>query len=176
MKLNPKMKNKLWGIFAIALVIICAIWFLMDPAPEHIEDTNGADNYSLRQITKQNIIKQDVGARGTVKEMEHQLDLDLFTVSSGKKYSSNKFTGVQMLYSTTLIKGSDIQVSLAEYTINSGNFGFYIMFDGEIVGQIMPEDGATSEFVLDNVKKNGTLEYVIAGESADFSFVVLNEF
>lgn len=155
------------------LIVIFAVWFILNPAPEHIEDTNGADNYTLQQITRQNIIKQDMGTRGTVKEKEHQLDLGAFNVSSGRKYSSKKFTGVNLVYSSTIFKGSDIYVSLADFKINSGNFGFYIVFDGEIVGQVTPE---TSEFRLDNIEKTASLEYVIAGESANFSFVVLGDF
>lgn len=176
MTLNDKVKNILWGIFAVALIAVFVVWFILAPAPEHIEDTNGADNHSLEQITEENIIRQNVGTRGTIKEAEHQLNLEAFTVSSGREYSSNKFTGVALLHTTTLFEGSDIYVSLANFTVNSGNFGFYIVFDGEIVGQVIPGEGATSEFMLENVPKTGLLEYVIAGESADFSFTVLGDF
>ena len=40
----------------------------------------------------------------------------------------------------------------------------------------MPSDGAYSEFLLENVEKTGTLEYVIAGESASFEFVAPVDF
>ena len=49
------------------------------------------------------------------------------------------------------------------------------MFDGQIVGQVLPDDSGFSEFILENIEKSGTLEYVIAGESADFQFIAPSE-
>ena len=172
MKLNPKIKNILWWVFAVVLLVVCAVWFIADPPPEHIEDTNGADNYALQVITEDNVIKQDMGTRGTISQDEWQIA----GISSGTKYSAKKFTGVYQVYTTNIFKGSDIHVSLAEFEITGGNFAFYIVFDGEIVGEIKPGDSATAEFTLENIEKNGALEYVIAGESAGFSFVAFAGF
>jgi len=174
MKLNlsPKVKNILWWVYAVALLVVCAIWFISDPPPEHIEDTNGADNYSLQTITEENVIKKDMGSRGSVSKNEWHIG----NLSSGVKFSSKKFTGVDLLYSTTLFKGSDIYVSLSTFEIKEGNFAFYIVFDGEIVGKIEPSDDVATEFTLENVDKTGALEYIIAGESASFSFVTFDEF
>ena len=176
MNLNPKIKNILWSIFAVAIVAVCVIMFVLNPGPEHIEDTNGADNYSLQTITEQDVVEQKMGARGTVSERESHLEITGLSISGGIRYSSKEFTGVYMLYNTTLMKGSDIYVTLAEYEIKEGNFAFYIVFDGEVVGKIMPSDGAYSEFLLENVEKTGTLEYVVAGESASFEFVAPTDF
>ena len=176
MNISPKTKNILWIVFAIAIVAVCLVMFILNPGPEHIEDTNGKDNYNLQIITEQDVVKQEMGARGTVRERETHLDIAGWSVSDGIRYSSDKFTGVYMLYNTTLFKGSDIHVTLAEYEIKEGNFAFYIVFDGEVVGKIMPSDGAYSEFLLENVEKTGTLEYVIAGESASFEFVAPVDF
>ncbi|MBQ8807269.1 MAG: hypothetical protein IJZ68_12635 [Bacteroidaceae bacterium] len=178
MKLNisPKTKNILWIVFAVAIVAVCLVMFILNPGPEHIEDTNGKDNYNLQTITEQDVVKQEMGARGTVRERETHLDIAGWSVSEGIRYSSDKFTGVSMLHNTTLMKGSDIHVTLAEYEIKEGNFAFYIVFDGEVVGKITPGDGAYSEFLLENVEKTGTLEYVIAGESASFEFVAPTDF
>ena len=176
MNISPKTKNILWIVFAIAIVAVCLVMFILNPGPEHIEDTNGADNYSLQTITEQDVIEQKMGARGTVSDRETHLDIAGWSVSDGIRYSSDKFTGVDMLYSTTLFKGSDIHVTLAEFEIKEGNFAFYIVFDGEVVGKIMPGDGAYSEFLLENVDKTGTLEYVIAGESASFEFLAPTDF
>ena len=176
MNISPKTKNILWIVFAIALVAVCLVMFILNPGPEHIEDTNGADNYSLQTITEQDVVEQKMGARGTVREFEFHPEIAGWSVSEGIRYSSKKFTGVDMLYRTTLMKGSDIYVTLAEYEIKEGNFAFYIVFDGEVVGKILPGDGAYSEFLLENVDKTGTLEYVIAGESASFEFVAPTDF
>lgn len=168
MKLNitPKIKNILIGILVVIFLVVFAVWMLASPKIDHIEDTNGADNYSLQTITEQDVIEQKMGTKGTVSESENHLG----NISSGIKYSSKKFTGVYCLHTTTLFKGSDIYVSLAEFGIKEGNFAFYIVFDGEVVGKIEPNDAATSEFILENVEKTGSLEYVIAGESASFEF------
>ena len=176
MNISPKTKNILWIVFAIAIVAVCLVMFILNPGPEHIEDTNGADNYSLQTITEQDVIEQKMGTRGTVRERETHLDIAGWSVSDGIRYSSDKFTGVSMLYNTTLFKGSDIHVTLAEFEIKEGNFAFYIVFDGEVVGQVTPGDGAYSEFLLENVEKTGTLEYVIAGESASFEFLAPTDF
>lgn len=150
--------------------------FILNPGSEHIEDTNGADNYSLQTITEEDVVKQEMGARGTVREIEFPLEIAGWSVSDGTRYSSDKFTGVELLHSEMLFEGSDIYVTLAEFEIKEGNFAFYIVFDGEVVGKIMPGDGAFSEFLLENVEKTGTLEYVIAGESASFEFVAPTDF
>lgn len=176
MNISPKTKNILWIVFAVVLVAVIAVWMLVNPGPEHIEDTNGADNYSLQTITEQDVIEQKMGTRGTVRERETHLDIAGWSVSDGIRYSSDKLTGVDMLYSTTLFKGSDIHVTLAEFEIKEGNFAFYIVFDGEVVGKILPSDDAYSEFLLENVEKTGTLEYVIAGESASFEFLAPTDF
>lgn len=175
LNLNPKTKNILWGVFAAVLLVVFAVWMIANPGPEHIEDTNGADNYSLQIITDYDVIEQSMGSRGAVSKTELHYEFSGLKISDGTKYSSKKFTGVYCLYTATLFKGSDIYVSLAEFEIKEGNFAFFIVFDGEIVGKIVPDDYATAEFTLKNVRKTGTVEYIIAGESASFSFVAPTE-
>ena len=36
MNINPKTKNILWIVFAIAIVAVCLVMFLLNPGPEHI--------------------------------------------------------------------------------------------------------------------------------------------
>ena len=71
---------------------------------------------------------------------------------------------------------TNIHLYIGEFEIKEGNFAFYIVFDGEVVGQITPGETAFSEFKLENVEKTGALEYVIAGESASFTFIAPSEF
>ena len=167
MNMNFSIKKILWGVFAVVLVVVAAIWMLVSPKIEHIEDTNGADNYSLQTITARDVTEQKMGMKGTVSKSETRFG----NLSNGIKYSSKKFTGVYQLYTATLFKGSDIYVSLAGFEIKQGNFAFYVVFDGEVVGKITPNDDATAEFTLKNIEKTGVLEYVIAGESANFEFI-----
>ena len=176
MNLSPKIKNVLWIVFAVVLVGVFIVWFQLDPIPEHIEDTNGADNYNLQTITEQDILGQKIGVRGTLSQRETHLDIAGVNISSGVRYSSKKFTGVSLLHASTVFKGSDIYVTLAEFEIKEGNFAFYIIFDDEIIGKIIPSDSAYSEFLLKNVEKTGAVQYVIAGESASFEFVLPIDF
>ncbi|MBE6596553.1 MAG: hypothetical protein E7641_02675 [Ruminococcaceae bacterium] len=174
--MKGKFKNILWGIFAIALVVVIVVWFALSPNIDHIEDTNGPTDHSLQQITKQDVINQKLGTKGTVSQSELHFDFGSVSVSDGVKYSSDKFTGVYRLHTATIFKGSDIHVFLGDFKINGGNFAFYVIFDGEIVGQVEPTDVGFPEFILENVDKTATLEYVIAGESASFEFVVPIDF
>ncbi len=170
--MKGKMKNILWGVFAVALVVVVVIWFAASPSPDHIEDTNGADNYSLQQITKQDVVELKMGSRGTVSESEMSFDFGSLAISDGVKYSADKFTGVYRIYAATLFEGSDIHVMLGDFKIHEGNFAFYVVFDGVVVGQVTPSEAGLSEFILENVEKTASLEYIIAGESAGFEFVV----
>lgn len=175
--MSTKTKNVLWGVFAVVLVAVFAIWMIANPGPDHIEDTNGADNYSLQRITEQDVIDQQMGSRGTVTKSETRFNFGSVGVSDGKKYSSDKFTGVYVVGTpSTIFKGSDIHVMLGEFKIKAGNFAFFIVFDGKVVGKVEPDkDGGFSEFILENVNKTGSLEYVIAGESASFEFIALSD-
>ena len=60
------MKNKnskfLWILLAVAVVAFCGYSFLTSDL-EHIEDTNGPDNYALTTITDENIINRMSGRR-----------------------------------------------------------------------------------------------------------------
>ncbi|MBE7000469.1 MAG: hypothetical protein E7428_09825 [Ruminococcaceae bacterium] len=171
LNLNPKIKNILWGIFAVVLLAVFAIWMINDPPPEHIADTNGAEDFSLQTITEEDVVTMSMGSRGAISESEIKFNFENLSISNGKKYAANKFTGLHRLYNATILKGSDIYVSLAEFEIHKGNFAFYVVFDGEIVGRVEPGDDVTSEFLLQNVEKTGSLEYIIAGESASFEFI-----
>ena len=153
MSINIKIKNILWIVFAVALVVVGAIWLFAGTQLEHIEDTNGADNYSLQTITEQDVVEHNMGTKGSVNKRETRFG----NISNGIKYSSKKFTGVYRLYTA--------------FEIKEGNFAFYVVFDGKVVGKIEPDDFATAEFIIENVEKTASLEYFIAGESASFEFI-----
>ena len=175
MVLNEKIKNKLWIIFAVVFVIVFIVWVGLSPRPDHIKDTNGADNYVLQEIKERDVVANSMGCRGSIKESETNWDVAGFNLSSGIKYSSKKFTGVYVLHTATIFKGSDIYVCLTNFQIKSGNFAFYVLLDGEIVGQVKPDEFGFSELTINNITKTGTLEYIIAGESANFKFTAPSE-
>ena len=173
--MSEKLKNKLWGVFAVVLVTVAAVWMIANPGPEHIEDANGAEDHSLAVITQQDIVEHKMGSRGGISVGESGMDIGNISISKGIKHSSKKFTGVYPLYACTLFKGSDIYVRLSNFEVNSGNFAFCIVFDGQVIGTAEPDEFGTAEFRLDNVEKTGTLEYILAGESANFKFFASEE-
>ncbi|MBR6567845.1 MAG: hypothetical protein IKK60_04245 [Clostridia bacterium] len=150
------MKKVFTAVGIVVFIAVFALW-MMSSDLEHIEDTNGADNYTLQEINDSNIIKMDVGALN-------------FSVSEApltmKEYSSDKFTGVAEIYGTN-IKGNRLDITLYNLWVESGNFKAVLVHNDEIV----------HEFKLNELMQTYTLEnpdgYValrIAGESADFEF------
>ena len=165
---EPKHKV-LWLCLIIAAIAVTIVWIALSPRPEHIEDTNGADNYELQQITEFDVIENKMGSVGTLSQSE---------VAGGDyvKYSSKKFTGVYLIDSYTIFKGSAVDLFFPEFHVKSGNFTFYAVLDGEIVGKINGDEFGSVNFTIDHIEKTGTLEYFIACESANFTFTVPAEF
>ena len=151
-----KIKKLLAAVVAVILIALAAVWMLGSDL-EHIEDTNGADNYTLQEINDSNIIKMDVGALNF-----SATDMPLTMT----EYKSEKFTGVAEIYGTS-IKGNRMDITLYNLWVESGNFRVVLIHNDEIV----------HEFKLNELMQTYTLEnpsgYValrIAGESADFTF------
>lgn len=156
--MNSGVKKILWGVFAIILVVVCVVWFIQSDL-KHIEDTNGADNYSLTTITDENIINQDMGALG-FETAKNKFAGDTI------EFHSNKFTGVCEILYDNLIGSSDFTLNISNFAVNSGNFKMAVVHNDEIVKVIEP--GTMINYTLEDV--SGTVSLVIAGESADFSF------
>lgn len=170
-QITETMKKKLWGLFAVVLIVVFVAWAIFNPGPEHIEDTNGPDDYSLQQITEEDVLAQEMGNRGGLSQSKTQWEFGNISISDGVQYSCRKFTGVYLLNTCTIFKGSDIHVYLSDFQISSGNFAFYVALDGKIVGEVKPDEYGCAELVIENIEESGTLEYIIAGESANFRFI-----
>lgn len=153
-------------VFFLAFVLLT----LFNQGPGHIEDTNGAENYALQQITAQDIIDCDMGTKGTLRENTSNWNIAGLDISEGIEYSSDKFTGVYCLYTAYFFKGSDISFQIYNFEVTGGNFAFYVVFDGEIIGEVKPDGESVTEFRYDNIEKSGDVSYIIAGESASFKF------
>ena len=149
-------KKKLLPIAVIAFaVLVCFMLFSKDSL-EHIEDTNGADNYDLQQITDYNIINMDIGALNLTKETSVLSDLP--------EYSSKKFTGVEEIYLNN-IYGNRFDITLYNTHVSEGNFRIVLLHNNEIVHEFK-----LNELVQSYTLKNpeGTVSLRIAGESASF--------
>lgn len=152
-----KQNNLLWIIFAVVMVVVGGYLFLTSDL-EHIEDTNGPDNYALTTITDENITKQDMGALNINKSTG--------LLNDGVTLKSDKFTGVYRVFTTNFLFGSDFQMDLAGFWVNGGNFKMAIVNNDEIIATVEP--GMFAEVLLHDL--NGSFSLVIAGESADFEF------
>lgn len=152
-----KSKKTLIGIGAIALVIVCGIWFLSDDL-EHIEDTNGAENFELQTITDDNIINMDIGA------LNYKESAGI--ISNTTTYSSDKFTGVAEIYGINMV-GNRFDITINHARVDSGNFKIVLLEDDEIVHEFKLNE-LTQTFTLEN--PSGYIALRIAGESADFQF------
>lgn len=150
-------KNKLFIPLILVAVIIAAV-MLFNSDLEHIEDTNGAENFALQTITDENIINHDIGSLN--------VDTSTNNITNMTEISSKKFTGVYEVLYTNLLGKSDFMLNLYDFKVNSGNFKMVVVHDGKIVKTITEEN--YEETLIEDI--NGTVSLIIAGESADFSF------
>ena len=140
------------GVFIIVFVVM----MLTSPKIEHIEDTNGAQNYQLHTITNSNIILRDIGAKGLVTTTNN--------LTNTTEYKSDKFTGVEEIYGTNII-ANRMDITMTNLQVNSGNFKAVVVLDDEIVHEFKNNE-MMETFTLEN--PNGYVSIRIAGESADF--------
>lgn len=152
-----KFKKILICIVAVILVG-CFVISMLTSDLKHIEDTNGADNYNLQQITDYNIINMDIGALNLAESNE------LF--NNLPTYKSDKFTGVAEVYLNN-IYGNRFDITIYNLWVESGNFKAVLLHNGEIVHEFKNNE-LSQTYTLDNPK--GSVSLRIAGESADFKF------
>lgn len=156
--MDEKTKKIIGMIIAILFIGICVFWFL-DSDIEHIEDTNGPDDYSLTTITDENIINRDIGALGN-KRSTSILSGDLV------EFSSKKFTGVTEILYNNYVGKSDFVLNLLNFNVTEGNLRMVVVHDGEIVAELEP--GMFVEYRLEDI--SGYVSLRIAGESAAYTF------
>ena len=152
-----KLKNLVIGIVAVVVLVYGAISLIGNDS-QHIEDTNGADNYSLQQITDKNIIKMDMGARNFAETKS--------VLSSMREYSSKKFTGVAEAYRANIVSNR-FDITLYNTNVKEGNLRIVLVYNDEIVHEFDLNELSQS-YTLDNPK--GTVSLRVAGESANFNF------
>ena len=163
--MNKRTKELLLTVAVIVVVAAAVIWALFGGI-DHIEDTNGADDYSLETLTDKNIIEMDIGSKGSVINYGFSGEVGGIHLSSGVEFSSKKFTGVEEILYDNYILPSDFEINLSSFTVRSGNFRMVVVHNDKIVAEIDPAE--TVNYRLDNV--TGTVSLRIAGESASYSF------
>lgn len=152
-----KLKNILIGIVAVAVLAYGGFSLLISDL-EHIEDTNGPDNYRLQQITDYDIINKDMGALNLTVKDQILSNLPLVT--------SKKFTGVEDVY-TTNVWGNRFDITLYTTEVKSGNLKIVLIHNDEIVHEFKLNE-LTETYTLEN--PSGFVALRVAGESADFEF------
>ena len=123
-----------------------------------IEDTNGAEDYSLATITEQNIIDMDLGSSSYSESTS--------SLSSRIKYKGNDFSGVAEIYNTNILMGS-LTIDVTSLEVTEGNFALVVLKDDVIVGEFAVDEESQS-ITIDDAE--GYITIRIAGESADFQF------
>ena len=150
--------KKILGAIVFVVAIIAAVIMLLNNPVEHIEDTNGADNYELQTITDDDIINKEMGCKG--------YSVTTHNLTNMTEFSSKKFTGVYEVVYSNLLGESDFVLDIYDFKVEGGNFKMVVVHDGKIVDELTAENAGN--YVLEDV--SGTVSLVIAGESADFSF------
>ena len=159
MRMNEGFKKKLTLVGVILFVVFVGGWILLT-GPEHIEDTNGAENFTLQTITDQQIIDRSTGSVGGP-----QISRSTF-IGDGVEFSAEKFTGVYEILYDNYILPSDFEVNLTSYEISGGNFKIVVVHEDSIVATLEP--GTFVDYRLEDI--TGYISLRIVGESASFSF------
>ncbi len=152
-----KLKKIILPVGIVVFLAVFALWMFSSDI-KHIEDTNGADNYNLQQITDYNIINMDIGALNLKESTD--------SITNTTTYSSDKFTGVAEIYMNN-IKGNRFDITINHAQVDSGNFKIVLVHNDEIVHEFKLNELMQS-YTLEN--PNGNVALRIAGESAGFMF------
>ena len=159
MKLNQNTKQKLTLIAAAVFAVVVLAWSMLSSI-DHIEDTNGADNFSLQVITDQQIVELSTGATGGPNITRSSL------LGSTVEFSSKKYTGVSEILYDNFLLPSDFDLSLTNFHVHEGNFRMVVVHNDQIVATLEPD--MFVNYRLENV--TGTVSLRIVGESASFTF------
>lgn len=131
-----------------------------------IADSNGADDFSLAEITDENIINMDLGASGYSQSSYNEDGNNLEELT---KFKAKSFSGVAEIYSTNLILKSDLVFDISTIQVDSGNFRLMVLVDDEIVHEFDLEEMSQSYELKDT---KGAVSVRMAGESDKFKFYI----
>ncbi len=153
---NP-IVNLIFGIIAIAIVVVFIVLMCMGTPAEQIEDTNGAENFTLQTITNENIVNFDMSSTGIVTSKNN--------LTKTYTCSSNKFSGVEQL-DTSIHSGIGDTITIEKLEVKDGNLKVAVVENNRIVHEFNLNESDQSYTVNSAV---GIYNLMVAGESADFS-------
>ncbi len=151
-------KKSVLALILIAVVCVVVCFLVFKGGPEHIEDTNGADNYTLQTITDKDIVELKMGSRGFSEHYD--------SISNTTSYESKKFTGVYEVFREGIITNR-FEITVNHAQVNSGNFKMVLVVNGEIVHEFKLNELMQTYEIKDI---SGDVSLIVAGESADFMF------
>ena len=149
------------ALVALVLIVTAVIWLIVG-GTDHIEDTNGAEDFSLQTITDQQIIDGSMGAKGGPTISRGHL------LNDAIEFSSKKFTGVYEVLYDSFVAPSDFEVNLSSYTVNGGNFKMVVVHNDEIIAVLEPNQFV--DYRIEDI--TGDVSLRIVGESASFNFSI----
>ena len=163
------MKSRLpnWAVIPILFVLIVGFLFL--PKMEHIEDANGAEDFSLATLTDSDILADSLTCTGGPNRSTGHISLPGgWTVSSGVELYADRFSGVADILWADYMLPSDFHLMLEHFSVTEGNFRMMVINEGKIIADVQPGDNV-------DLRIEGLTGYTvvrIAGESAAFSIVM----
>ena len=157
--MNETVKKNL-TLAGVVVFLVVFVTMMIFGGIDHIEDTNGPEDFSLQTITDQQIVDLSIGSVGGPNIGRNSL------LGSTVEFYSDKFTGVYEILYDNFILPSDFVLSLYNFEIRGGNFKLVIVHDDKIVAELEP--GMTVDYRLENV--TGAVSLRIVGESASFRF------
>ena len=156
-----------WAVIPILLVLV--VGFLFMPKMEHIEDTNGADNFALATLTDADILATSLTCTGGPNSSIGRIQLPGgWTISDGVELYAKKFSGVADILWADYILPSDFCLNLDHFSVTGGNFRMMVINEGEIIADIQPGDDIS--LLIEDL--TGYTVVRIAGESAAFQIVL----
>lgn len=125
----------------------------------HIEDKNGEDDFSLVEISDEEILR---GRSSSIKTGS-------FQTQTGRtiKVKVSKFSGVENLQSFKTTN-SDITFTVS-VTVTSGNFKAMLVQEGKIIHTF---NNNVSNQVVTVKQGTGTVSFYVAGESAKYNITL----
>ena len=167
--MENKHKTKLPGWAVIPIVVVLVVGFLFLPKMEHIEDTNGAEDFSLATLTEEDILAKSLTCTGGPNRSTGRLNLPGgWSISDGVELYAKKFSGVTDILWADYILPSDFSLSLDHFSVTGGNFRMMVINEGNIIADIQPGDNI--DVLIEGLTGYTTVR--IAGESAAFSIAM----
>ena len=164
-----RINNRLKGIAIVLIGIVVTVCMLVfGETMEHIEDTNGPDNFSLATITEADVIKNEMNCAGAPDTTKKNFSIAGIQLSNSIKYESKKFSGIYDVV-TEYSFGGTIDFTLYDFQVTGGNLQVYVVAGDQIIGTLEP--GQEVRFTYE-LTEGAQVRLVLAGESAAFCFTV----